>query len=229
MRKIAVCLATLLLGASSLFAQSPYDYAGRFYFSVQGGLAATLSENVFSYTDNGKTMDLIKPQGSAAIGYDFNSYFGIRLSGAYAQHAGGSNVYDTSPKKDIWPFTYESVSAFADGVLNLNGLAENFGPFNPKLYAGIGGAYTYNFTNPNHPFQNPVNGNIVIGFRVGAIAEVDFRSGLGFFADLGLEAYDDWHSGIRPSEGDQKGFLGYAGFPFDLVGRLSLGIIYHFK
>ena len=229
MRKIAVCLATLLLGASSLFAQSPYDYAGRFYFSVQGGLAGTLSENVFSYTDNGKTMDLIKPQGSAAIGYDFNSYFGIRISGAYAQHAGGSNVYDTTPKKDIWPFTYESVSAFADGVLNLSGLAENFGPFNPKLYAGIGGAYTYNFTNPNHPFQNPVNGNLVIGFRVGAIAEVDFRSGLGLFADLGLEAYDDWHSGIRPSESDQQKYRGYAGFPFDLVGRLSLGVIYHFK
>lgn len=229
MRKIAVFVVALLAGVPALFAQGPFDYTGRFNFSVQGGLAATLSENTFAFTDNGKTMELVKPQCALSLGYDFSSYFGVRLSTAYAQHAGSSNVYDT-PETDIyWPFTYHSVSVFADGILNLNTLSENFMPFSPKLYAGLGGARTFNFTNPHHPFQNPHNGNTVIGFRAGAIAEFDLPFGLGFFADLGLEAYNDWHNGIRPAESDQQWYKGYAGFPFDLVGRLSLGVIYHIK
>lgn len=229
MRKIAVILAALLAGVPSLFAQSPFDYAGRWYFSVQGGLAATVSESVFAYTDNGLTKDLIKLQGAAAIGYDFNSYFGVRLAGGYAQHAGSSNVYETGGPNKIWPFQYQSAYVFADGVLNLNGLAENFVPFAPKLYAGLGGAHTFGFTDPHHPFQTPRAKNTVFGMRVGAIAEVDFAFGMGFFFDLGLEAYGDWHNGIRPSEKDQAAYRGYAGFPFDLVPKASLGIIYHFK
>ena len=80
MRKIAVFLVALFVGVPTLFAQSPFDYAGRWNFSVQGGLAVTLSENTFAYTDNGMTKDLLKLQGSAAIGYDFNSSFGVILS-----------------------------------------------------------------------------------------------------------------------------------------------------
>ncbi|MCR4859331.1 MAG: hypothetical protein K5910_01555 [Bacteroidales bacterium] len=222
-------MAVLLAGASSLFAQSPFDYAGRFNFSVQGGLAATLSENTFGYTDTGTTKDLLKLQGSAAIGYDFNSSFGIRLAGGYAEHASSSNIYDTPGGVKIWPFTYKSVSVFVDGILNLNGLAENFVPFSPKFYAGLGGARTFGFTDPHHPFQTPCGKNTVIGLRAGFIAEVNTPSGIGFFADLGLEAYDDWHNGIRPSEPDHTKVRGYAGFPFDLVAKASLGIIYHFK
>lgn len=228
MRKIAVILAALLVGVPTLFAQSPFDYAGRWNFSVQGGLAVTVSDNVFGYTDNGMFKDLLKLQGSAAIGYDFTSAFGVRLAGGYAQHAGSSNIMETGGK-NVWPFTYQSIYGFADAVLHINGLADNFGPFAPKFYAGLGAAKTYGFTNPNHPFQNPHDPNFVLGFRGGFIAEVDFPFGLGLFADLGLEAYDDWHNGIRPTDKDQESYKGYAGFPFDLVGKLSFGVIYHFK
>lgn len=227
MRKIAVLLAALLVGVPTLFAQSTFDYAGRWNFSVQGGLAVTVSDNVFGYTDNGMTKDLLKLQGAAAIGYDFTSAFGVRLAGGYAQHAGSSNILETGTK-DVWPFTYQSIFGFADAVLNVNGLADNFGPFAPKFYAGLGAAKSYGFTNPNHPFQNPHDPNFVLGFRAGFIAEVDFPFGLGLFADLGLEAYDDWHNGIRPSDTDQASYKGYAGFPFDLVTKLSFGVIYHF-
>ena len=228
MRKIAVILAAFLVGMPTLFAQSPFDYAGRWNFSVQGGLAVTVSENVFGYTDNGMTKDLLKLQGSAAIGYDFTSGFGVRLAGGYAQHAGSSNIMETVGK-NVWPFTYQSIYGFADAILNVNGMAENFVPFSPKFYAGIGMAKTYGFTNPNHPSQKPHDPNYVLGFRGGFIAEIATRSGLGFFADLGIEAYDDWHNGIRPSDQDQESYKGYAGFPFDLVGKLSFGVIYHFK
>ena len=228
MRKIAVILAVLLAGVPSLFAQSPFDYAGRWNISVQGGAAVTVSDNVFGYTDNGMFKDLIKLQGAAAIGYDFTGAFGVRLAGGYAQHAGSSNILETGGK-NVWPFTYKSIYGFADALLHVNGLTETYGPFAPSFYAGIGAAKTFGFTDPHHPFQNPHDPNFVPGFRAGFIAEVDFQSGLGFFADLGLEAYGDWHNGIRPSDKDQEGYKGYAGFPFDLVGKLSLGIIYHFK
>ena len=228
MRKIAVILAALLVGVPTLFAQGPFDFSGRWNFSVQGGLAVTVSDNVFGYTDSGIFKDLLKLQGAASIGYDFPGGFGIRLSGGYAQHASSSNIYETPGDKKVWPFTYQSIFGFADAILNVNGLSENYGPFAPKFYAGIGAAKTYGFTNPNHPFQNPHDPNFALGFRGGFIAEVDFRSGLGLFADLGIEAYDDWHNGIRPSDPDQANVKGYAGFPFDLVGKFSFGVIYHF-
>ena len=37
------------------------------------------------------------------------------------------------------------------------------------------------------------------------------------------------NNGIRPNDFDQYYFQGYAGFPFDLVPKLSLGLIYHFN
>ncbi len=228
MRKIAVILAALFVGVPTLFAQSPFDYAGRWNFSVQGGLAVTVSDNVFGYTDNGMFKDLLKLQGSAAIGYDFTSGFGVRLAGGYAQHAGSSNILETG-SKNVWPFTYKSIYGFADALLHVNGLTETYGPFAPSFYAGIGAAKTFGFTDPHHPFQNPHDPNYVFGMRGGFIAEIDFPAGLGLFADLGLEAYGDWHNGIRPNDFDQYYFQGYAGFPFDLVPKLSLGLIYHFN
>ena len=228
MRKIAVILAAFLVGMPTLFAQSPFDFSGRWNFSVQGGLGVTLSENAFGYTDTHVAKDLFKLQGSAAIGYDFTNSFGMRVAGGYAGHAGSSNIYDTYAKAN-YPFTYKSVYVFADAILNLAGLADNGSPFNPKLYGGLGGARTFGFTDPHHPWQNPHDPNFVLGMRAGAIAEIDFASGLGLFADLGLEAYGDWHNGIRPDDIDQGYFQGYAGFPFDLVGKLSFGVIYHFK
>ena len=61
------------------------------------------------------------------------------------------------------------------------------------------------------------------------IAEWDFLSGLGIYADLGVEAFDDWYNGIRPTEVDHSDRKGYAGFPLDLAAKLQLGVIYHFK
>lgn len=227
MRKIAVILAALLVGVPALFAQNPFNYAGRWNFSVQGGAAVTLSENAFSYTDRHKAAELLKLQGSAAIGYDFNSRFGIRVAGGYAQHASAANSYESGG--GFYPYQYQSVSAFADAVFHLNGMTEHYKAFAPSFYAGLGGARTFGFTNPNHPFQTPKDKDTVIGMRIGAILEIDFTSGLGIFCDLGLEAYDDWHNGLRPNAVDQSYVKGYAGFPFDLVGKASLGIIYHFK
>ena len=230
MRKIAVILAALLVGVPSLFAQSPYNYTGRYYVSVQGGMLATVSDNVFSYFDHGLGKEIFKGQGSFAVGYDFSQVLGVRVSVGYGFNAGASNVYETYPSGHHWPFTFHAVSGFADAVLNLAGLADSGSPFSPKLYGGLGCGYTFGFTYPAHPFQNPHDPNFMIAFRAGAIAEYDFVSGFGIIADLGLEAYDDWYNGIRPTDRDHLWHAkGYAGFPFDLVPKISLGVIYHFK
>ena len=229
MRKIAVLLATLLVGASSLSAQSPFNYTGRWNMSFSGGMLATVSDNTFGYFEQGRGKEIFDLTGSVAIGYDFSGSLGMRVQFGYGRNHGGSNIYQTGDGKTLYPFDFEDFSVFADAILNLNALADNWLPFSPKLYGGLGGAYTFNFTDPKHPFQNPTDKNLVIGIRAGVIAEWDFLSGLGIYADLGIEGYDDWYNGIRPSEPDHSEKLGYAGFPLDLAAKLQLGLIYHFK
>lgn len=229
MRKIAVCLATLFVGASSLFAQSPFDYSGRWNVSLSGGMLATVSDNTFGYFEHGRGKEIFDLTGSFAVGYDFTGSLGMRVQASYGRNHSSSNIYQTGNGKDLWPFQFQNVSMFADAILNLGALAENYLPFSPKLYGGLGGAYTFGFTDPKHPFQNPHDKNLVIGIRAGVIAEWDFLSGLGIYADLGIEGFDDWYNGIRPSEPDHAEKLGYAGFPLDLAAKLQLGLIYHFK
>lgn len=229
MRKIAVLLATLLVGASSLSAQSPFDYSGRWNVSLSGGMMATVSENTFGYFEHGRGKEIFDLTGAIAIGYDFTGILGMRVQASYGRNASGCNIYQTGDGKTIYPYRFQDVAVFADAILNFNALADNYLPFSPKLYGGLGGAYTFGFTDAKHPKLNPVPQNIVIGFRAGVIAEWDFLSGLGIFADLGLEAFDDWYNGIRPTEADHGVVKGYAGFPLDLAAKLQLGVIYHFK
>lgn len=227
MRKIAVCLATLLVGASSLFAQSPFDYSGRWNVSLSGGMMATVSENTFAYFEKGRGKEIFDLTGAIAIGYDFTGALGMRVQASYGRNHSSSNVYDSG--NILYPYQFQDAAVFADAILNLNALAENYLPFSPKLYGGLGGACTFGFTDPGHPWQTPCGFNIVAGFRAGVIAEWDFLSGLGIYADLGVEAFDDWYNGIRPSESDHSHKKGYAGFPLDLAAKLQLGLIYHFK
>ena len=229
MRKIAVCLATLFVGASSLFAQSPFDYSGRWNVSLSGGMLATVSENTFGYFERGRGKEIFDLTGSFAIGYDFTGTVGMRVQGSYGRNHSSANIYQTGDGKTIYPYQFQDIAVFADAILNFNALANNFLPFSPKLYGGLGGAYTFGFTDPKHPFQTPVKRNIVAGFRAGVIAEWAFLSGLGIYADLGIEAFDDWYNGIRPPEEDHTRVKGYAGFPLDLAAKLQLGLIYHFK
>ena len=234
MMKQSFCIgAALLLGAVSLFAQSQNpapSHAGSLSVSLQGGTALDIFENAFSYRENGKTLKLFTLQGAAAVGYDFNDSYGIRLQGSYGNDAGACNTRQTSAG-GFYPYTFRHVGVFADLLLNLNGLAGKVTAFRPKLYAGVGGAYTFGFSDPNHPWQGNymTTKNVVPGFRGGFIAEYDLPSGFGFFADLCGEAYQDKYNGLMPTDQDREEFTGYPGFPLDLRGMLSFGIIWHFQ
>jgi hypothetical protein len=71
MRKIAVLLATLFVGAFSLSAQSPFNYSGRWNISLSGGMLATVSENTFAYFEQGRGKEIFDLSGAIAVGYDF--------------------------------------------------------------------------------------------------------------------------------------------------------------
>jgi hypothetical protein len=233
MMKQLICIgAALMMGVVSLSAQPAEpapSHAGSVFVSLQGGTVLNIYENAFSYRDHHRSLELITLDGVLSVGYDFNDAYGARLSVGYGNDAGAANVRQTSAT-GFWPYRFHHLSGFADFLINLNGLSGRSTAFRSKLYAGVGAAYTFGFkfTDAEHAWQKPSEKNVVPGFRGGFIAEYDFPSGFGIFADLCGEAFHDRYNGLMPTEQDMERYEGYPGFPLDLRGKFSLGVIYHF-
>ena len=201
MRKSITFLAALTIGAVAVFAQEPYDYTGRWYVSAQGGPLISINENHFSYKDNAYLRGLLTWQGSLAVGYDIMPELGVRLSVGYGNNAAAANVKQTNYSDNgvkFFPYNFKSVNVFADAILNVHGLSEDYSAFSPKFYAGLGYAHSFNpektarnvwkDSDAIHPWQPVYDHNNVFGFRLGFIVEYNFRNGIGLFADLCGEA-----------------------------------------
>lgn len=249
MRKLLTISAALIFGASVLCAQeaAPYNPSGRWYVSVQAGPMYQSNENAFSYRYNNKGGKLFTYQAAASVGYNFNEIYGLRGSFGYALNRSACNTVQTAAH-GFYPYDFKSISGFLDVTLDLNGLNAVERAFSPKLYGGIGMGHTFGFSkptgygtpksdiawekdNPFHPWQDVSVKNNAFGFRFGGIAEYDFRSGLGLFADLCFEAFTDRFNGLQPYEIDNTGpgnGKGIAGFPFDLRLSLLCGLVYRF-
>ena len=173
-------------------------------------------------------MDLFNPQASVALGYDFTKAFGTRVQVGFSKNAAAANSRQSGG--GFYPYSFKSITAFADFVVNVSALAEFDGPFCLKGYAGLGYGRSFDLTDSHHPWQKQyiTDPNNVFGFRLGGICEYNFSNGFGVFADLGGEAFTDKFNGLRPTELDHEGREGYAGFPFDLRATLSLGVVCHF-
>lgn len=211
-----------------LFAQPNHSHEGRFYLGLQQGPMLNIYENAFSYRENGKTLNLFTMQFGLVAGYDFNDIFGLRLSGSYAKNAGACNVRETAGG-GFYPYTFNSLNFFTDAVLDMHGLADVISWFRMKLYGGLGMAHTFHMTDPKHPWQKLIDPNNVFGFRFGAIAEFNLTSHLGLYADLCGEAYTDLYNGLMPTKEEQNAmYEGYGGFPLDLRGLVSVGILFRF-
>ena len=196
-----------------------------FSIGIQGGMMYSVSENTFVYSERGRGGELFTPSFGLNFGYDFSRQIGLRLAVAYGKNPGACNTYQTS-SGNFYPFQYQSVNCFLDGMLSLVGAGKE--GFNTRLYGGVGLGYSFGFTDSGHPWQKVSPQNFAPGFRFGVIAEYVFSFGLGIFADLCGEAYVDNFNGIKPTEEDFKNFEGYPGFPFDLRAPLSLGLLYRF-
>ena len=237
MKKFFIAVAALALGAGTLFAQNA-KLEKPFYLGIQGGPMFSLSENAFSYRDNGKTKDLFSGQASFVAGYDFTWKTGVRLSVNYAgKNASANNVKQTSGDNPVtglpfFPYTFKSINTFVDVTHNISNNPES--AFIPKVYAGIGLGHTYDFTDSHHPWQTAymTSPNNAFGFRFGFIAEYLLPESIGIYADITGEAYTDTFNGLRPGKEERKGsdrdYEGYPGFPLDLRGLCSFGVAFHF-
>jgi len=230
MRRLILTISAILLGATALSAQPLYDYSGRFNVSVQGGLHYNLYENSFSYWEHDSGNKLFTFNGGVSVGYDFNEIWGMRGTIQYGKHVSAANTRQTGDANGFYPYNFKGIDGFVDAIVNINGVAGNIHEFNTKAYAGIGLGHTFDKTDSGHPWQEQymTNPNTCFGFRLGFIFEYDFPSGIGIFADLGVEAFTDKYNGLQPTDADKEASSGYPGFPLDLKVPLSFGVIYHF-
>ena len=217
-----------LVACLSAGAQSKFDARPKkpFFISAQGGLLVSVNENVFTYVKNQVVTDLITPQGSVQLGFYMNNHFSMRASVGYGRNASAANSMDTKGQ-GFYPYRFDSINAFLDfgfDFLNRN-TTSSF--FLPRIYLGGGYAHTFNFTDSGHPWQVIRKVNNTFGFRLGFVGEFQLSNVTSVILDLCGEAYGDWYNGLRPSAGDQSLKEGYAGFPLDLRGCASLGILFH--
>ena len=208
-------------------AKAEKGHSTGFYIALQGGPVLNVYENYFSFSENGQTAKMITPQSAAILGYDFSTAFGVRLQVAYGNDMGACNVKETSAG-GFYPYGFQHINGFVDAMLDLGGLSGKKKHFHPRFYIGGGLAHTFNFADSGHPWQKVNSPNTVLGFRGGVVTEYRWNSGLGIYADLCGEGYTDSYNGLQPTEADKAGKDGYPGFPLDLRGILSLGIVYHF-
>lgn len=253
MKKLTSIFAILILGVTSVFGQNLGNVPEKpFRVSLQGGPMYSRNENSFAYEYFASPFDLITWQFSGAVGYDFTNAFGIRASLGYTNNnPAAGNVHQTNigyirndgTDDRFFPYTFKSFNGFVDAVLHLKGRYGIRTSFDPQVYAGLGAGYTYNlkaspaneFAPKNdghiHPwqYQDITDPNFVGGFRLGFIAEYNFTDAIGAFADICGEAYFDRYNGLMPTGRFIDYLRGYAGFPFDLRGHISLGMVFHFS
>lgn len=227
MKKCILLMAALLLCTASLFAQrktlTPYEYGHRWYFAFQGGPLYFGSDYCSQLFKEGRAGELFSIGAGVALGYNITDAHEIRLFGNYSRKTGVCEPFEDpdadpkAPKIPTYTYKFRSFHVFADHLLNYNALAENNVPFTAKTYAGLGFAYTYDFTEPLHPEVWVTDPNLVPGFHFGFLLEYDFKDGFGFYSDMGLAFFLDRYNGRE-----------FISFPLDMEVGLQLGIIYHF-
>ncbi len=245
MKKFFVSFALLLFAIATMSAQNAFVGGHRAWtFALEGGPLYSINENGFSYQENGYGLKRISWEGAAAIGYEFTSALGGRIWVGYGGNRGACNTNETAAH-GFYPYNFKSLNGFFDVTLDLNGVFGEEHPFRPIFYLGAGIGHTFGFTkpafygtpadstwepgNPFHPWQDVEQNNTAFGFRGGLIVEYDIKPYLGLFADFKGEAFKDQYNGLQPTQPDQQGYTGYAGFPFDMRFSIQLGIIYRYN
>jgi len=217
-------LTALLLSAASLMAQSAGKPDRPFSASVQGGALFSVNENSFTYVDNDRTGELFTFHGGLNFGYRFTGRYSARLSASFGRNVSACNT-DQTHQGGFYPYKFNSINVFADWLINLS---NEWAGFSPIFYLGIGGAYTFGFTESGHPWQKLSHKNTVPGARMGLMFEYDFSEKLGMYLDFCGEGYADTYNGLQPHKGDHDQVYGSAGFPYDLRGTAALGVVFHF-
>lgn len=220
-----------------------------FNISLQGGMLFSMNENSWTYYNDDRSKlpagalaasrdklgygmkNLFTPQVSLTVGYDFGHSFGVRVQGNFAKNASAGN-HNESSGGGFYPYSFKSVSAFADAVFNISGFInpEKQHLLETKVYAGLGFGHSLSADTKYLPdgkdggskYDIVVPAN-AFGFRAGLIEELFINDHFGAFVDVNLESYTDKFNGFVSVDTAED-----QSFPYDLRVVGSLGLIYHF-
>ena len=209
----------------------PFEWKD-WFIALQAGPNYSMNENTWTYTDpkiGGKShLDLVSPQIQLAFGHFFTPSWGWRLSAAYAGNKSAANHNETSAR-GFYPYTFKSVSAFADLLYSLNRRDNPDQRWFWTLFGGLGYGHGFEFTDPNHPWQTELDAwktpSNAFGFRGGLNLEYMFKNGFAFMLEGGAEAFTDGFNGMNPHIWKDQNDTN---FPFDVRPVATFGIGYHF-
>ena len=138
---VSAFVATLFF-SGSIFAQSTYtdkngdeyEFKKHAFLNIQGGGQYTLGEAAFG--------DLISPNAQLGLGYQFNPWFGARVSVNAWQSMGGFNgVKQSDGSYGTSTFKYKYVAPGVDAMFNLSNLLCGWNPgrvLSVSAFVGLG-------------------------------------------------------------------------------------------
>lgn len=201
------------------------------FISVYGGPSFSINENAreFFYSGNGKDL-LNYAQGGITFGKNFSNRYGGRLAFEFGTNDSACNKQQTSSQL-FYPYTFNNCALFADWIIN-GGNVTAPKNFNWRPYFGAGLAYSFGFTDANHPWQYPTTSNLCFAFRYGLILEYIFNERVGIYLDGTHEWFTDNFNGMYPRQSG-NGMWHFSegkhlGFPFDMKINANLGLAIHF-
>lgn len=235
-KTIFTVIAALLCTVQAVSAQNYTDTVEEesvkpFFISVYGGPSITLSENVRQYSEFDSSKELINfAQGGIAFGKNFSNRYGGRLAFEFGKNDSACNTQNTSAY-GFYPYSFSNASAFADWIIN-GGNVTVPKNFNWRVYFGAGAAYSFDFSDSGHPWQEVTADNLCFAFRYGLILEYIFNDIVGIYVDGNHEWFTDNFNGMFPRENGngihETDYGKHLGFPFDMKLNVNLGLAIHF-
>lgn len=212
----------LLAGTIDLHAESTENnkrskLKDPWYFQLYGGINKSANENL-PWTEFSKY-----PWAAGAfigVGKEFSPVWGWRVTFRY-NHNKSRNVQECE-SPDTW--SWDNLGLFADMTCDLTDAlghgdlkeGKEYRRWNVKAFAGIGGGYTFNFTEVPLSYTEPYNrgSQVVGGARVGLTATYRIARNWRVGAELSHTMFLDNFNGVK------------AGIPFDARTNLSVGVTY---
>ena len=205
----------------------PFDWKD-WFIAVQGGPNYSMNENTWTYTDpnvgDKSHLDLVSPQIQVAFGHYFTPVLGWRVSAAYAGNKSAMNHNETAAQ-GYYPYSFKSISAFADLLVALNRRDEPNRHWFWTLFGGLGYGHGFDFSENTHPWQYLKTPSNAFGLRGGLNLEYMFKNGFAFMLEGGAEAFTDGFNGMNPHIWKDANDVN---FPFDVRPVATFGIGYHF-
>ena len=142
-------VAALFLGAATLSAQlTPYEYAKRWYVSLQGGMVYFNGDWTYVFREYpGEWLTPAMPAFGASVGYGIANGHELRLTASYGKKKASCISYDYK----LYPYSFHSVSLVADYVLAF--MAYNAGLGNVQKWMKEGTIQSNGSDIENIPFK----------------------------------------------------------------------------